>query len=330
MLWQNDNRPYVRELYGLDDSGMRLRSTYWGIPDHAAAGVGASVPLPRAVPEEADPRAQTSAERPQVDRNDIAPAQRPGRGTIYARSLLTIIPWFIWLLALVGVPGRRRAPVDELLVTIPLLITSVAIARIVGADPRTQLFIVPLVVFYAARGVQRIGDWAETRSPGTEIRRGFATGIVTAIVAVALMSTVAHWVYMGLSMGSPHHTVGAANHAMGDALKARVPEDEPVMSWHPATALFADREWRVLPYAPLEDIIGYANAIDTEFVVLSAFYPGSQFVKGLERDHLLLHVPPGAQSAPDAWRTEIVDVDATHAFARLTYTAAAGADGEQR
>jgi hypothetical protein len=122
-------------------------------------------------------------------------------------------------------------------------------------------------------------------------------------------------------MGSPHHTVGAANHALGDALKAIVPAVEPVMSWHPATALYADREWRVLPYAPFDDIIRYANASRTEYLVLSAFYPGSQLVKGLDRDHLVLHVPPDAPPSPEHWQIEMQSAGSSHVLGRLRYTA---------
>jgi hypothetical protein len=254
---------------------------------------------------------------------------RPGRSALYARSLLAIIPWFIWLLAVAGIPGRRRAPVEELLFTMPLIITSIIVARIVGADPRTQLFIVPVVIFYAARGVYHIGDAIERHAAGTELRRGFVTGVATAVAAIALLSTVTHWVYMGISMGSPHHTVGAANHALGDALKTIVPADEPVMSWHPATALYADREWRVLPYAPFVDIIRYANAIGTEYIVLSAFYPGSQHVKGLGRDHLVLRVPPDAPPSPGQWQVEMAESHSSHVLGRLRYSVPA-ADGEQR
>jgi hypothetical protein len=352
MLWQDDNRPYVRALYGLDETGTRLRSTYWGIPEEtaeesaippAASTTAGGAPAASSTPAAGDSNAASTvsgaAARATVPVGPIEPArveatpgaqpaaegatqpERPGRSALYARSLLAIIPWFIWLLAVVGIPGRRRAPVEELLFTIPLIITSIIVARIVGADPRTQLLIVPLVAFYAARGVQRIGDAVERYAAGAELRRGFVTGVATTVTAIALLSTVTHWVYMGLSMGSPHHTVGAANHALGDALKAIVPADEPVMSWHPATALYADREWRVLPYAPFDDIIRYANASRTEYIVLSAFYPGSQFMKGLDRDHLVLHVPPGAPPSPEHWRIELQRAGSSHVLGRLRYTA---------
>jgi hypothetical protein len=348
MLWQDDNRPYVRALYGLDESGTRLRSTYWGIPKATpeqsampAAALTPSAPDPVAAftPSAQEstavltPSATESAAAATPSAGESAPAatpaagsaqpERPGRGALYVRSLLAISPWFIWLLALVGIPGRRRAPAAELLVALPLLITSIMIARIVGADPRTQLLIVPLVAFYAARGVQRMGDAVERYAAGAELRRGFVAGVAAAVVVLTLLSTVTHWVYMGLSMGSPHHTVGAANHALGDALKAIVPADEPVMSWHPATALYADREWRVLPYAPFDDIIRYANASRTEYIVLSAFYPGSQLVKGLDRDHLVLFVPPDAPPSPEHWQIEMQDAGSSHVLGRLRYTAEA-------
>jgi hypothetical protein len=327
MLWQDDNRPYVRALYGLDESGTRLRSTYWGIPEEPAEEFATP---PAATPAGGEPAAPSTPAAEDANAASTATQpERPGRTALYARSLLAIIPWFIWLLAVAGIPGRRRAPVDELLFTMPLIITSIIVARIVGADPRTQLFIVPVVIFYAARGVYHIGNAIERHAAGTELRRGFVTGVATAVTAIALLSTVTHWVYMGISMGSPHHTVGAANHALGEALETIVPADEPVMSWHPATALYADREWRVLPYAPFVDIIRYANAIDTEYIVFSAFYPGSQHVKGLERDHLVLRVPPDAPRSPGQWQIEMAESHSSHVLGRLRYSVPA-VDGEQR
>jgi hypothetical protein len=94
------------------------------------------------------------------------------------------------------------------------------------------------------------------------------------------------------------------------------------MSWHPAVALYADRDWRVLPYAPLLDIVRYANAIDARVVVLSAFYPGSQLMKGLERDHLVLHVPREAPAATGTWHIDLEDGSESYVLGRLRYSAA--------
>src|SRR5690606_24493650 len=144
--------------------------------------------------------------------------------------------------------GRRPSLRDELLVTLPLVVASLAIARLVGADPRTQLLIVPLAAFYAAWGIARIGDLVDHRSRGS-LRPGFVTRAAVFVVSCALLSTIARWVYMGHAMGSPHHSIGAENREVGKAVAAIIPEEEPLMSWHPAHALYADREWRVLPYA---------------------------------------------------------------------------------
>jgi hypothetical protein len=335
MLWQNDNKPYVRFLYGLDESGTRLVSTYWGIPaDPVRIAPAGSAPtrLPGESPEPAlraareagapaaSPEPGTAADATQDQ--SAGTARTPGRWALYARSLGTVVPWFAWPLMIIGLPRRRRGLRDELLITLPLIVTSLAITRMVGADPRTQLLIVPIAAFYAARGVIRIGDVVDRRARGTGLRPGFAGNVAALVMAIALLSTVFHWVYMGWSMGSPHHATSAASRSVGEALQDIVPAHDPVMSWHPAVALYADRDWRVLPYAPLLDIVRYANAIDARVVVLSAFYPGSQLMKGTERDHLVLHVPPEAPAATGTWHIDLEGGNESYVLGRLRYSAA--------
>jgi 4-amino-4-deoxy-L-arabinose transferase-like glycosyltransferase len=316
MLWQDDNTPYVRVLYGLDASGTRLGSTYWGIPAELSDSAAADLE------QRAAARAAAAAATPPADSAArVTYGRPPGRWELYARSLGTVVPWFLLPFIVLGLPGRRRALHSELLVVMPLVVTSIAVARLVGADPRTQLLIVPIAAFYAARGICRLGDVADLRAAGAGLRRGFVSALATAVLALVLVTTIGRWSVLGWTMGSPHHTVGAANRAAGAALAGIAPPTESVMSWHPAIALFADRDWRVLPYAPLHDIVGYANAIECEYILLSAFHPGSQLIRDLPRDHLVLHVPPGVASL-DGWRVELSEGSDSHMVGRLVNPAA--------
>jgi glycosyltransferase involved in cell wall biosynthesis len=57
------------------------------------------------------------------------------------------------------------------------------------------------------------------------------------------------------------------------ALAGSLPPDAVVTSGHPAIALYAARDWRVLPGADLSAILRYADAAGSEWVVISRFYP---------------------------------------------------------
>jgi hypothetical protein len=246
--------------------------------------------------------------------------RQPGRWELYARTLGTILPWFVWPLALVGLAGVRWRRFEEALLAVPLVVSSIVIARLVGADPRTQLLIVPLVVFFAARGIWLIGNLIEARTADRAMRRGFAAAVATGVLALALAATVGHWVWMGLSLGSPQHVTSAATRDVGEALARIVPPGEPVVSWHPGVALHADRDWRVLPLASLPEIVRYANAIGAEWVVLSQYYPGSKLIEQLDQDHLVLHVPPASSTAVDQWWIDVQTSTDSHVVARLRYS----------
>lgn len=122
-------------------------------------------------------------------------------------------------------------------------------------------------------------------------------GALTAAVALLLLGTAARWLYFSVRLGSPHHLVGAENRRIAESLRSVIPPDAPLMSWHPALALYARRDWRVLPQAELGDVLRYANAIGSEYIVLSPYYPAPITVDGRPRDHVLLRVPPGSAGA---------------------------------
>lgn len=289
MLWQGDDEDYARTLYGLHPSGTRMASSYWGVwPESVAAPVSADS-VSRTVATPAPP-------------GDTEP--RPHRVGLYVRSLGIVVPGFVWPFIFVGgLVSRRRAGTRVWLVALPLLVASAMIARWVAVDPRTQLFLAPLLAFYAARGVRAVGSWGDRRLRGTSVRRRLVSATLGSAIVGLLFLWNGHRLYSSLREGSPHHLLGAANRELGEALREMVPEDEPVMSWDPSAALYARRDWRVLPYASLPEIVRYAAAVGCEYIVLSRFYPAPPAVRELPENHLVLHVPP-AVAASGRWRVE--------------------------
>jgi hypothetical protein len=130
--------------------------------------------------------------------------------------------------------------------------------------------------------------------------------MLAAAALVLLFGTQARRLYMSLAVGSPHHYVGAENRLVGAALRQLVPSDGSVMSWHPAIALYARRDWRVLPYAAFADIVRYADAIDAGYLVLSPYYPGPRLLGESSREHLVIRVPTGAAGVR-TWHLDVHD-----------------------
>jgi hypothetical protein len=60
---------------------------------------------------------------------------------------------------------------------------------------------------------------------------------------------------------------------VGEYLGAHAPKDARIVSWHPAIALYARRDWRVLPYDSFGRIARYAQAQSATIVVMSRFEP---------------------------------------------------------
>ena len=272
----------------------------------------------------------------------------------YVRAMGIAVPWYAWLFVAIGVaapalvtrrgaPGAGRGPAAssgatptapggtssspasaapdearrpdlEALVAAPIIGTSVLIAVLVATDPRTQLFVAPLACFYAARGTLVAARALEAKM-GTEVRTIFATGLVAGALALVLFATHARRLYLSLAVGSPHHIVAAENAVVGAALRGATPPHATVMSWHPAIALFADRDWRVLPLEPMNRIVGYARTQPTPYLVFSVYYP-PELLQAEEPHYLVVHVAAETPSSV-RWRIEVQEGGATYAFGRL-------------
>lgn len=316
MLWHND-RAYERILYGLDPSGLRMQSEYWGLypdplPPHAA---------PAAAPvSEADPPAAAPAGPGASMQGDPAAGGGGSVLLLYGRSLGMIFPLLLWPFAVLGAaqPRPRAVLRRELPIVLSLLATSLTIALVVAVDARTQLFLVPLLAFYAARGFSMAEQEVQRGARGREIRRGFVELGLALIAVVWLGGIGARRLYMSIELGSPHHIVGAQNRAVAEDMESLFPDrDGPVMSWHPALAVFADRGWRPLPHEAVPRIVRYAAGSGADIIVLSAYYPPDLGVERLNTRYLLLPVPD-AREPVRSWGLQLLRGDSIRAVGQLT------------
>jgi len=306
--------------------------TIGGAPHAEIPGVDPPPSEPPATDSAAHTPGTTDPSTPRAGPNDPAAA---GDGLVesvarYVRSLGVVIPWYVWLFVAVGVatpwlagtrdtreytpPGEARRPDLEALVAAPIVGTSVLIAIVVATDPRTQLFVAPLACFYAARGALAMSR-ALDRKMGAEVRPLFATALVAGALALVLLATHARRLYFSLAVGSPHHIVAAENAVVGAALGEATPPDATVMSWHPAIALFADRDWRVLPLEPMQRIVRYARTEPRPYLVFSVFYP-PELLQAEEPHYLVVHVPADTPTS-ERWRIEVPQGREIVAFGRL-------------
>jgi hypothetical protein len=286
MLWDGDAAEYTRTLYSLDASGTRLANGYWGIP------VATPVTPPPLQAAPASPVADTAAARQET------PSSSLRLPLLYVRALGRVAPPWVWLLFALGlVTIRRRRAVAHAVLAIPVVATSLLVAAVVAVDPRTQLVVVPMVVIYAALGTRLAGHYVRRMAQPGVLRRGFPTMVIAACVVAVMLGISARRLYLSLSVGSPHHIVGTANAEVGRTLQSLLPEGQPVMSWHPAIALYARRDWRVLPAADFAGIVRYSAAIGSRYIVLSPYYPGPRLLGEESADYLVIDAPPETASA---------------------------------
>lgn len=318
MLWQDD-QTYRERLYGLDATGLRLRSDYWGVPPRPAGPGEASPATPETVPATPSPNPPVAPSPGARAPTRPAGPEPPSPTSLYVRSMRQIFPLLLWLFAILGAAAPRGWKVlrKELPVAGALLGTSLAIAAVVAVDPRTQLFLVPLLAFYAARGFSLIQETVEERWPDAPLRPGFVELLLVGTALVWLLGIDGRRLYLSLSLGSPHHIVAAQNRAVAEELDDLLGDDEgPVASWHPAIAVYADRDWRVLPYAGMPDIVRYLDAAGADAMVLSAYYPPDLGVEDLDTRYLVIPVPD-ADGPPHPWRLRLIRGDTIRALGEL-------------
>lgn len=312
MLWMDDEAPYLATLYALDASGTGLASTYWGV-----------APRHRETPRDLPPAASTSeaasdalsvpgASGPEAE--ELAP---PSPVALYGRTMQVLLPWYLLPLLVVGLlaPGRERWR-REVAVAGPLMVTSLLIAVMIAVDPRTQLFLVPLLAFYIARGIGVLGVAVDRRLRPTGIRRRFSERLLAAVALLLLLGTDVRRLHLSLDVGSPHHIVAAQHREVGEVLRRLVPDGEPIMSWIPAIAIHARRDWRVLPHASFPDLVRYAEAVKCGYIVFSVYAPSPLSLEQMPREYLIVRPTPEAAGA-DQWHIEVTETGEHYAVGWL-------------
>src|SRR5690606_15041356 len=110
MLWGQSSRSWARSLYGLDETGVRLRSSYWGVPAGTSADPVArsAPPQPRLAIESPAAGADTTATDSTADAQ-AQPEELPSRWVLYGRGLVREVPWYPLAIRPIG-PARPPGP----------------------------------------------------------------------------------------------------------------------------------------------------------------------------------------------------------------------------
>ena len=293
MLWSGDYA-YAERLYALHPSGTRMASDYWGVPstDNERPAPLPAAPAPAAQPPDTLARtADSAASAPQPS--------LPSSWTLYARTLALLVPWWLWPLVLGGLLVRRRFNGPELVAGGGIVLSAAAIAILVAVDPRTQTFVLPLVAYFAARGTIALARFIADRRARPGLERPLAAGLA-AVVAIVMLIETAGRTYAGRGLTTEVQLMGTEYRLLGRGLRELVPEGQSIVSWHPAVAVHARRDWHPLPLAITTDVIRYANAVDAHYVVFGGHNPSALRASDLPREYLVLLLRPGQQARADS------------------------------
>lgn len=306
-MLMSDDGAYERRLYALDASGYAMRSAYWGV------GPGLT-----ADPDAGDQRPGAGQALPVVT-DTTGPAPSRGRLLLRAARLAAtmVLPGWAWVLVGLGllVSVRRARSASEYGAVSAVLATSATVGLVAAFDARTQLFLVPLLVLWMVRGVDWLSGLLERRVGA--LRPGFLRGSLLLGIFVGSLGTLGWQLWMSLRVGSPHHIVGAQNRRVGEALDSLLGgRPGPIASWHPAIALFADRDWRPLPLAPLADVVRYEQRAGAVGIVYSAYYPPTRGEEILGARYAVMAVP-GSPTGRRAWSLVPVGGDSLIVLAEL-------------
>lgn len=257
-VWGGDAEAFRMELYRLNAAGTAMQSQYWGVareparaPAPAVAALPAAPATAQAAPASATP----------------APA-RANWIVRFARGLRTTMPWWLALAGLAGLAlsARERWTLAWLG---PGAAAALVPALVVYVEPRSLLPLVPIACIGAGALWARAAERLEALGArGLAMRPLLAAALLLGLAAPALRDG---W-EARLNL-TPLQRVAAAQRAVGALLDERLPPGAIVMSWHPAVAVWAHRDWRVLPYEPLQRTVPYARREDVAALVASRFHP---------------------------------------------------------
>ncbi len=283
-VWQGEPDAFLRALYALDANGTRMASQYWGVRQDTAP-----VPKPGA-------RAPASAAGP-FDWTPAAPAARRGAVRVWWDGITAVVPWWLGVIALAGVAASSVAALVWIL---PLAVCAVLPSALTYVEPRSLLPLAPLAAVYAAAALVKLQARLAERLP-LRAAQALPVAVALGVVWPAARDGARAW-----GQATPLQQVASARRAVGEYLAQHLPADAVVMSWHPAVAIWARRDWRVLPYDSFERIARYAGREGAAAIVFSRFEPSP--IRQPPRAFTV--VLPGAGSVAGS-RVEVVPVDET-------------------
>ena len=247
-VWGGDQARFRAELYGLTPDGLRMQSQYWG--------VDRSEPGPALAPAPADSLHPPSP----------APRDAPSFAGMLMRAVFVVVPWWLAVLGLIGLllPGG----IWPRLWLVPLVVAALLPAFAAYVEPRSLLPLLPVMAIGAARALAALVARLSQQRP-TAAR---APAVMLALLTLLLLLPTAGAAWRSRLLDTPLQQLAAAQRTVGQTLGANLAPDVAVMSWHPAVALYAGRDWRVMPEAPLQPLLRYAQR-RAGIVVFSRFHP---------------------------------------------------------
>ncbi|HWO90192.1 MAG TPA: glycosyltransferase family 39 protein [Gemmatimonadales bacterium] len=255
-VWRGNVGRFTSELHRLAPDGSRMASQYWGVvrdeqgtsPEQPAARHTGPAAIDSGVP--------------------IGTTALPPMSTLAGlwRGLRAVMPLWFMVLGIAGLALWARkadalwlAPVAAAAV-IPVLFSYI--------EPRVLLGLVPLTA---------IGAGCLAVAAGEQLARHFgvrhAWSAVPALLALLLVWPAVRDGLDARSNRTPLQQVATAQRAVGHWLNDNLPPNALVMSWHPAIAIWARRDWRVLPEDSLARIVNYARRLGVGAIVLSRVNP---------------------------------------------------------
>jgi len=283
-VWQGESDAFLRALNGLDASGTRMASQYWGVRRGGATAAAAHL---------------TGAQRPADSAGTASAPMHKSALRVWWEGVAAVVPWWLLAIALVGL--ALGSPQGLAWVS-PLAVCALLPSMLTYVEPRSLLPLAPLAAIYAGVALARLSAHAPTRMarPVTVALPGLAA---LALLWPAMRDGAQAW-----GQTTPLQQVAAARRAVGEYVAQHLPAEATVMSWHPAVAIWAGRSWRVLPYDSFERIMAYARTEGTAAVVFSRFEP-SPISKPPRAFTIVL--PAGDTATASGGRVQLQPVDET-------------------
>jgi 4-amino-4-deoxy-L-arabinose transferase-like glycosyltransferase len=293
-VWGGDRETLWRTLYALDAGGTRMASQYWGV----ARGT-----RPVGGPPLGEPAARDTARALPAAPVSDAPLSHAIAPPSAMRSLLRginiVVPvWFV-LIAAFGA-SRIVARLDAALWLGAAVVTALMPALLAYTEPRALLILAPVACILAGGGAAKLGELLARRAG----REG-AWVIAPAALAVVLAVPTTRDLVRSWNQDTPLQQLAAARRAVGEYLGAHLQKDDRIVSWHPAIALYARRDWRVLPYDTFGRIARYALAQSAAIVVMSRFEPSP--LRNPPRAFTAVLLDPGSAPPGEELRLDPVD-----------------------